>query len=378
MKVLIIITKSDIGGAQVFVHKLAKNLIKKGCIVEIAAGEGGYLFAELEKDGIKYHKLNSLKRTVNIFSFFYFVYDFFRFLNKNRFDIIHLNSSNTLIGAAAVAYLKEKPKSVFTFHGLSFLDEKYEINKVYKFVTKLSFRLMLKFIDAAVFVSRNNYEIAKNEKIVSAGDVILNGLDKSELNFLDAREARNYFSHKYALELSDSFLIGSTGRLAYQKNYEFLINNFGRIKERIPEAKIAIIGDGPNFELYKSMIKEKGLEKDFILLGAIENSYKYIKAFDIFTLPSRYEGLSISIIEALYAGLPVLASDIGGNREVMNNDSRQLYRFDDIEDYVAKLAAIKENHDQISSFNLETKELFSLDKMVESYKNLYDKLVNRH
>ena len=55
MKVLIVITKSDIGGAQVFVHKLAKNLIKKGCVVEIAAGEGGYLFGELDKDGITYH-----------------------------------------------------------------------------------------------------------------------------------------------------------------------------------------------------------------------------------------------------------------------------------------------------------------------------------
>jgi len=375
MKVLLVITKSGIGGAQAFVLKLAQALKNSGVNVEVAGGEGEYLFEELKKLSICFHHIKSLKRNISLINSARFVFDLYRFIKNRQYDVIHLNSSNALVGALSMPMLKRKPKVLFTFHGLSFLDEHHEMNRVYKYFTKIIFRNLIKLIDVQVFVSHNNYEKAKKEKIIKSGIVIQNGLEEKDLSFYNGSEARKYLMKEYNIDLKGSYLVGSVGRLVYPKNYEFLIHNYQKIKSTIPNIKIIIIGDGSNYLRYKKLIERNKYEKDFILLGAIKNSYKYIKAFDVFTLPSVYEGLSISIIEALYAGLPILASDIDGNREVLNNDNRQVYEFNNIDDYIKKLIYIKENSKEIIEYNLSLTPRFSLEKMAAEYKALYDKLV---
>ena len=126
MKILLVITKSEIGGAQVFVLNLARALQQAGLYVEVAAGEGNFLFEELQKHNISYHYLNSLKRDFSVLNSFYFIFDLHRLLKRNNYDIVHLNSSNTLFGAISTYLLKKKPRTLFTFHGLSLLDKNYK------------------------------------------------------------------------------------------------------------------------------------------------------------------------------------------------------------------------------------------------------------
>ena len=376
MKVLIVITKSEIGGAQVFVLNLARSLFKMGCDVHVAAGDGDYLEEELRKSNITFHYLNSLKRNVSLINSLYFIFDLYRLLRIEKYDLIHLNSSNTLIGSISAYLLRKKPKIVFTFHGLSFLDENFKIKKIFKFFAKLYFDIFLKTIDRTVFVSKLNYKESKEANVVKYGEVIYNGLDEKEMSLLNASEARGFFTDKCKTDLSNSFLIGSTGRLAYQKNYEFLINNFLYIKKRIPNAKIVVIGDGPDQVKYKEQIIKFGIKDDFFLIGALKDSYKYIKAFDVFTLPSRYEGLSISLIEAIFAEIPILASNVGGNSEVVGGDFNQLYKFDDINDYVEKLLGLKNNKEHSVKNNSLMKGKFLLGNMVRDYWDLYNSLLD--
>ena len=374
MKVLLIITKSEIGGAQVFVLNLARSLRKLGFEVEVAAGDGDYLFKELQKNNIPYHYLSSLKRNISIFSSFYFIYDSYRLLKAKKYDIVHLNSSNTLFGAVAAYLLRNRPKILFTFHGLSLLDKNYEANFLIRFLTKLYFKIFLKFVDKSVFVSALNYKESQEEGILQNAEVIFNGLNENEINFLSEEEAKKYFSFKCGTDLSSSFLIGSTGRLAYPKNYEFLINNFLFIKKKIPNAKVIIIGEGPDRTKFEELIRKMKIQNDFFLLGAMQDSFMYIKAFDVFTLPSRYEGLSISLMEAVFASIPILASDVGGNSEIVCGCKGQLFRLNDVDDYVIKLIDIQKEKQHLMEYNKGLKINFSLDKMVISYKNLYELL----
>lgn len=377
MKILLVITKSEIGGAQVFVLNLARSLKRMGCDVEVAAGDGNYLSLEFEKDNITFHYLNSLKRNFSILNSFYFIYDLYRLLKKNNYDLIHLNSSNTLIGAISSFFIKKRPKTIFTFHGLSFIDQNFKTNFFIKTLAKLYFKILLKTVDGTVFVSNINYEVAKKAKIVKLADVIYNGLEKDELRYLSEEEARNYFSKKCGLDLSKDYLIGSTGRLAYPKNYEFLIENYLLIKNTIPEAKVILIGDGPDYQKYKSRIHQLGIQNDFFLVGAINDSYKYIKAFDVFTLSSHFEGLSISLIEAIFAEIPILASNVGGNPEIVANCDYQLFNLNDADDYIGKLLYIKKEKFYFQSHNSAMKEKFSLKNMAVSYKLLYESLIKR-
>ena len=374
MKILLVITKSEIGGAQVFVLNLARSLQNRGYDVEVAAGDGNYLFGELQKEKIPFHYLNSLKRNISIMKSFYFLYDLYRLLKINNYDIVHLNSSNTLIGGISTFFIRKRPKTIFTFHGLSFIDKNYKTRFYIKFLAKMYFKVFLHTVDKTVFVSSNNYEELKEAKIIKSGEVIINGLDEVNMHFFSEKDARDYFSRKCNLDLTKNFLIGSTGRLAYQKNYEFLIKNFTVIKDRIPKVKAIIIGDGPYYEKYKRQISEFGLENDLFFVGSIKDSYRYIKAFDVFTLLSRYEGLSISLIEAVIAGIPILASRVGGNPENVGNCTQQLFNLDDSEDYISKLLNICKNKKKISEFNSSLLEKFSLNNMTSRYIKLYDDL----
>ncbi|MCX7797883.1 MAG: glycosyltransferase [Melioribacter sp.] len=376
MKVLLLITKSEIGGAQIFVLNLAKELKRKGFDVVVAAGDGGFLFEELKKINIDHYYLKSLKRDISVINALYFMFDLYKLLVKNNFDILHLNSSNTLLAVIPAKVLRRRPKIVFTFHGLSLLDKNYKSFFLIKFISKLYFIFFSKFLDESVFVSEINYQEAKKNRVIKKGEVIYNGLNEEELNFCDKAEALDFLVKKCNFQFNNCFLIGSTGRLSYQKNYGFLIDNFFKIKKAIPNVKIVIIGEGILYNKLYNRIKELGLEKEIFLVGAVKDSYRYLKAFDLFTLPSRYEGLSISLLEAIYAGIPVLASDVGGNKEIVNNDTHQLYEFNNIDDYIEKLLYLKEYGKFVAEYNIGLRKKFNLDTMSERYISIYKRLTN--
>ena len=378
MKILIIITKGDVGGAQMYVLNLARYIKANNVDVHIGLGEEGkFLKSELDKSQIKYTYFQSLKRTHNPLKNLYFISEIKKFLNKNNFDAVHFNSSNALFGAIGAKLTKNKPKTIFTLHGLSLLDPNYETSKIVKTVYELLFKFLLCFIDEKIFVCKDNLEFAKKIKLVKNGNLIYNGLDPQDLKFEPKEESRNFLSQKIDFKLNDNFVLGSIGRLAYQKNYKFLINIFPQILKIKPNAILIIIGEGPEREKYENLIKELNLEKSVFLTGEIENASKYIKAFDLFVLPSRYEGLSITLIEMLFAGLPALISDVGGNREIVDNSRLQLYYLNDEKDFLGKFKQIvkdKNLYNKIKEQNLKYSSDFVLENVFKKYLEIIKKI----
>lgn len=174
--------------------------------------------------------------------------------------------------------------------------------------------------------------------------------------------------------LTQKFLIGSIGRLAYPKNYEFLIKTVPEILQIRDDACCLIIGDGPEKEKYLSLIKKLGLEKHVYLAGELQDAYQYLPAFDIFALPSWYEGLSITLIEALFAGLPILASRVGGNPELLDFCEDQLFVLNDQEDFLDKFAKIARDSQlraRLASQNRENANRFLLSRATADYLHVY-------
>jgi len=365
MKVLIVITHGNIGGATNFVFYLAKGLKESGIEVKVGFGEGEYLKEKLEKEQIEFVNFNWLKRTHNPLSNLFFIFEIKKFLDKEKFDICHFNSTNALLGAIGAKISKSKPKTVFTLHGLSILDPNYKKNLWLKPIYWLIFKFLLFFIDIPVFVSQKNLEDAKKIKLTKKGIVIYNGIPEPE--FIERNIARKFFEEKIKIDLKDKFLIGSIGRLHYQKNYEFLIEVLPEILKIKPEIIVILIGDGPERKKLENLIKKKKLEEKIFLIGELKNASKYIKAFDLFVLPSRYEGLSITLIETLFAQVPILASDVGGNKEIAGEDF--VFELDNKNDYLLKFKTILE-----SSQEIQKKEEFSLLSMISNYLQLFERL----
>jgi len=357
MKILIVITHGNIGGATNFVFWLAKGLKERGVEVKAGFGEGEYLKEKLEKEKIEFVNFKWLKRTHNPLSNFLFIFEIKKFLDKEKFDVCHFNSTNALFGAIGAKISKSKPKTIFTIHGLSILDPNYKKNFWLKPIYWLIFKFLLFFVDIPVFVSNKNLRDAKKIKLVKNGVVIYNGIPEPE--FLEREIARKFFEEKIKFDLKNKFLIGSIGRLDYSKNYEFLINVFPEILKMKPEAIAIIVGKGPERKRLENLIERTNLKEKIFLIGELKDASKYLKAFDLFVLPSRYEGLSITLIEVLFAQIPILASNVGGNEEIVGKECI----FKNKEELLEKIKNPK--------LSKTKREIFELKNMIKGYLKVY-------
>jgi glycosyltransferase involved in cell wall biosynthesis len=341
---------------------LAKGLKEKGIAVKVGFGEGEYLKEKLEKEKIEFVNFKWLKRTHNPLSNLFFIFEIKKFLDKEKFDVCHFNSTNALFGAISAKISKSKPKTVFTIHGLSILDPNYKKNFWLKPIYWLIFKFLLSFVDVPVFVSSKNLEDAKRIKLVKNGVVIYNGIPEPE--FLEKEEARKIFVEKIKIDLKNKFLIGSIGRLDYSKNYQFLINVFPEILKIKPNAILIIIGEGLERKKLENLIEKAILKEKIFLIGELKDASKYLEAFDLFVLPSRYEGLSITLIEALFAQIPILASDVGGNKEIVGRECI----FKNKKEFLEKIKSPK--------LPKTKREIFELENMVKEYLKVYQSLQN--
>lgn len=111
------------------------------------------------------------------------------------------------------------------------------------------------------------------------------------------------------LGIADRFVVGHVGRFVKQKNHEFLVECFQRVKDIEPEACLLLVGEGPLVSKIEALIMEYGLQDSVLFVGQKDSVGDYYSAMDVFCLPSFYEGLGMVAIEAQISGLPVIASD---------------------------------------------------------------------
>jgi len=372
-KILIIVTKGEVGGAQTSVFNLAKKLKDLGEEVWVGFGNGDFLKNKLVESSIPFYQFKYLKRTHDPLANLFFIYELQTFLDKNNFQVVHFNSSNSLFGAIGAKLSKQKIKTIFTLRGMSLLDKNYQSNRILKYFYFCLFKFLLSFIDAKVFVSHNNYEYALETNLLKTGHIVYNGLDKNGLIFLPAETSRQFISETAQINLNNKIIIGSIGRLDYAKNYEFLINNFEHILTVEEKAVLVVIGGGKEKVIYQELIKSKNLDNKIFLLDEITDAYRYINGFDIFTLPSRYEGLSITLIEALSSQIPILASNVGGNNELLP-DERELFKLNDINDFANKLKVIINGtkiKEELVKHNNEQSRKFDINVTAQKYLEIY-------
>ena len=144
------------------------------------------------------------------------------------------------------------------------------------------------------------------DKAMASGCVTLlpNAVPTGEYAFSQA--VRDQLRRELGWE--NDFVVGHVGRIISQKNHEFLLRIFAAFKKRMPSAKLLLVGDGPLREETTEQAKALGILPDVHFTGVVTDAAPYYQAMDCLVLPSRYEGLPLTVVEAQIAGLPVLAS----------------------------------------------------------------------
>ncbi len=115
--------------------------------------------------------------------------------------------------------------------------------------------------------------------------------------------------------LAPAPVIGSLGRLTEQKGYDLLV----RALPELPQATLVLVGDGPERSALERLARELGVSERLIVVGWVSEPRRYLPAFDVFALPSRWEGMPLGIIEAMQSALPVLATDVGSVVELVGD-----------------------------------------------------------
>lgn len=318
-KILYLITKSNWGGAGKYVYDLALEAANRGFEVTVAAGKPsgeGELLTRLQQAGIRTIPLPSVKRDIQFLGEFNNLWQLIKLLKRERPDIIHLNSSKIGGLGSLAGRLARVPKIIFTGHGWAFNEERFFLSQ---WLIGLSHWVTILLTHQTIAVSKQTAkQLLKFPWVKNKITTIYNGLDTPQ--FLDKKEARV----KLSPEDQDTIWLGTIAELHKNKGLDILLLAFKQVLARVGGLSLIIMGEGEERENLARLITKLNLTNNVRLLGRVERAATYLPALDLFILPSRTEALPYAVLEAGAAGLPVIASRVGGIPEIIVDEQSGL------------------------------------------------------
>lgn len=292
-------------------------------------------------------------------------------LRAARPAIIHTRNIGTL-DTVFVSRLAGVPVRVHGEHGWDMHDLDGRSRK-YRFIRRLCAPFVKRFVAVSI-----DLKAWLERSIGLAGDRvthIVNGVDCERFRPGRADAIRR------SLGLGDDALVvGTVGRLEAVKGQELLLRAWPLVEERLPKAsralRLVLVGDGSRRAALEALARELGIADRVIFAGARADVPEALRAFDVFVLPSLNEGISNTILEAMACGLPVVATRVGGNPELIDEGvtGRLVAPTDPaaLADAIVAIAADEATRQRMAQAAREQAvQRFSLEVMVRRYDTLY-------
>lgn len=289
---------------------------------------------------------------------------FFRLMRRLRPAVVHTRNLGT-IDLAPVAALAGVPFRLHGEHGWDNADPQ-GLNPRYRRLRRICDR----FIHGYVAVSEDIAGWLREHIGIRADRVrqIYNGVDSERFSPDGARAAL-----PGAATLR---VVGTVGRLDPIKRFDALIEWFASRHSERGDTRLVIVGDGPERRTLERLVADHSLSDHVWLAGNRPDVADIMRSLDVFVLPSRNEGISNTILEAMASGLPVVATDVGGNCELIERGvTGELVSSGDRAALADAIAAYLEDDDRRAQHGAAARERvlrrFSLDRMMHNYDELY-------
>jgi glycosyltransferase involved in cell wall biosynthesis len=172
-------------------------------------------------------------------------------------------------------------------------------------------------------------------------------------------------------------VVGMVARMFPSKRYDNFLKAAAIVNKTLPDTRYALLGDGPLRSELENLGQELGIASKVTFFGEQLDTISHVAAFDIFALISETEGLSLSICEAMALGKPVVATDVGGNRELVENGKTGfLVPLEDIEALAGAIVRLLQNPEMAYDMGQKAREKivnqFGLERYINEYQNLYE------
>lgn len=363
MKILLLTTHLNIGGVAVYVVNLAKGLKKRGVSAWIASS-GGELAKGLRESGIPHFSVRlKTKFEFNpklIFAFF----KLRELIKKNKIDVIHAHTRVTQV----LAYFLSKTtgaKFVSTCHGY------FKAKRLGRKLFGAWGETVIAISDAVKDHLIKDFRVSKDRVAL-----IYTGVHVKEAPPVSQNNTENILKDK--MGFAKSPVIGTISRLSPVKGLRYLLFAMKDLLKEIPEAQLLLVGDGPSKSFLVELAGKLGIEKNVFFAHSTTDIQRFLAIIDVFVFYSLKEGLGLSLLEALAAGKPCVASNVGGVSSIIEDGVSGIL-VPPKDTHMLKEAITKVLSDRALSARLAedgkklVKEKFSFDRMLGEIIDVYKK-----
>lgn len=346
-KVLIIATITR--HIQKFHSSFIEQLNQLGYIVDIASKGDEIVEGVRMKHNIDISrnpfKLSSIKA----------IFELRRIIKKERYDIIHCHTPmGGVIGRlASIKLRKNNPKVIYTAHGFHFCKGSSILSWILYYPVE---KFLSHFTDVLILINQEDYNLAK--KYMRAKSIeFINGVG------LDLTEFNTKQVDKKSLRCNngiddDKYVLIYVAELSYRKHQDILIKAVEILKNDYPNILLLLVGDGSYEKKYKKMINKYKLDNHVIMTGYRKDVTQLMRLSDLAISSSRREGLPVNIMEAMAIGLPIIASDSRGNRDLVKDGFNGiLVSVDKVQEYIKKISEIIDNKHDIETYLNNSREI---------------------
>ncbi len=366
-------------GAERIVLDLAQGMKSGGLDVRVFSIQGGDLHNELKEVGIPVKVLAgraseyrasyglSFKMTLRLAYLLYI----------NRIQAINIHGLGPERIALLASKLSRTPVRTFVFHSnYPALTSEHSSDK---FVKRL--RRTLAQTSHCIAISSTIMETLLASQVIEANriSVITNGVD---INKVRSTIPKAEMRQKLGLRPEDTVLI-QVGRFHPLKNHDISVKALSLIKDKYPNISLLFVGDGAEFDRIKKLARETGVFSRIRFLGLRADVHNLLGAADLFLLPSSWEGIPISLLEAFANGIPAICTNVVGISDVVDLDpsTAKLIEPRNEKALAGAISEALDNPDWISEARMASLKLvnrhFKSDRMVQQYISLHESLFSK-
>ena len=385
VKILRVIARLNMGGPALHVAYLTEGLTKRGYDTtlvsgSLARGEDSMAFVA-DAHGVEVVRIDELGREISPLRDLLATIRLAKLIRKERPQILHTHTAKAgTVGrvAALLAGSRKPPIIVHTFHG-------HVLRGYFGPLRSLFFRLLERRLAAGttalIAVSPQVRDdlvalgVAPRERFV----VIRLGIELDER--VASEQNGRAESRRYLGIPGDRFAVGWIGRMTAVKRTDDVLVAFKRLRESGVDAMLCMVGDGPDRLQLEQRAHELGVARNTVFLGYQEDVAPFYAAFDALVLPSGNEGTPVSVIEALAAELPVVATRVGGVPDVVRDGEDgflvEAGATDDLADRLAQLAGDPALRTRMGKQGRErVLPRYAVERLVEDIDELYQSLLS--